>query len=118
MPRHPPYALNNLTTHNNPTLDKKPAHPAPRRERTVPAKDARVHCAVLNQQTATTPTGPTRPEHPHRRSAVWNPERPCTEKSCPPRRTGPAPSGPNSVPTNPVPPATLRSTHPPRRVPY
>src|SRR3954453_4966030 len=33
MPRHPPYALNNLTnTQTNPTLDKKPAHPAPKGE--------------------------------------------------------------------------------------
>src|SRR3954453_18835808 len=59
MPRHPPYALNNLTN-TQIQHSTKNQHTPPRKRADRAGKDARVHCAVLNQQTATTPTGPTR----------------------------------------------------------
>src|SRR5690242_12491014 len=44
MPRHPPYALSNLTTHNHPTRQT-----ARRRNHSIKQLDARIHCAILNQ---------------------------------------------------------------------
>src|SRR3954453_736663 len=103
MPRHPPCALNNLTnTTTTTTLDKnQPEHPKRRPSR----KDARVHCAVLNQQTATTPNGPTRPEPPTRDPALWNQERPCHEKAPATRFPGPRVPLPQD-PTACLPPPT------------
>src|SRR3954451_16385684 len=94
MPRHPPYALNNLTNtqHNSTKTD-----PNARRHRI--GKDARVHCAVLNQQTATTPAAPPDPDPPRGAGGV----RPGTvlrrTSTLPHTGTSSAPSGPNSVPT-------------------
>src|SRR4051794_1071827 len=94
MPRHPPYALNNLTNtqHNSTKTD-----PNARRHRI--GKDARVHCAVLNQQTATTPAAPPDPD-PHQGPAMCDRERSCAEEApTPTQGTSSTPSGPNSVPT-------------------
>src|SRR4051812_45885214 len=83
-------------------------------------KDARVHCAVLNQQPATTPhrPHPTRPPPPGGQTSRRCETRdgPDEETSPPGGRlaptppTGSAPPGPNSVPTNPPPAA--RPPHP------
>src|SRR3954453_19846358 len=54
VPRHPPFALDNLTTEN---------------------KDARVHCAILNQQPTHNPHGhpPDHQEHnPSQGRLIWH----------------------------------------------
>src|SRR4051812_36012621 len=101
MPRHPPYALNNLTNTQNSTLDKNRTHHL--RKSSAPGKDARVHCAVLNQQTATGHHTTASPGTPR---AVRQPDRPRHKKATS------APSGPNSVPTTPELPRSPVSTHP------
>ena len=76
MPRHPPYALKNLTTQdtqsrtcNSETTTSRPTtlttNTHPQRSRSV-AIDARVHCAVPKTQTATT----HQPDRPHLVQAV------------------------------------------------
>src|SRR3954453_1479155 len=113
MPRHPPCALNNLTNTTTTTLDKnRPEH----RKRRPSRKDARVHCAVLNQQTATTPNGPTRPEPPTRDPALGNQERPCHEKAPATRFPGPRVPLPQD-PTACLPPPTSSAArfHAPHR---
>ena len=109
MPRHPPCALNNLTNTQKQTLDKnRPEHHQGIRA----GKDARVHCAVLNQQTATTPPGPTRPGPPTR-------GRRCETRDGPARRSPrnrnrfrvPLPQDPTACLRNPT-RVSRRSTHP------
>jgi hypothetical protein len=117
-------------------------HPAPSEEDTRPAneagnlqansakqrsKDARVHCAVLNDQPVTPGGDPTSPDpppqgHPPQGGdgrAVWDPGGPGRGERLhhPPgpqadQMTGSAPSGPNSVPTTPVLPLRPRSSPP------
>ena len=73
MPRHPPCALNNLTTK---------------------IKDARVHCAVLKKRAGEDPDSPQRlPQETVRRGS--HPEATCASR---PEGRPAVPSGPNSVP--------------------
>src|SRR4051794_22977753 len=78
-------------------------------------EDARVHCAVLNQQPGTRP-------HPHRQTpppGEWYDRRSTLQDNAPTHGTTeaiqgrPAPSGPNSVPTTTTPPRP-RSPPPPQ----
>jgi hypothetical protein len=105
------------------TNKKRTRPPPPTRERAMcrrsSIQDARVHCAVLKQQPDTTPRRPHRPRPPattrrHEDRTVWDPERPGQRKRAPPpaeARSGPVPSGPNSVPTTTTGP---RPPSPPR----
>jgi hypothetical protein len=116
MPRHPPYALNNLTnTQTNSTLDKKPAHSLSEKRNRAGKRCSRPLCSSQ-------PTNSHHPDRPHPTRtppqevgglepgmALRQRKPPDTPPGGAP---GPAPSGPNSVPTDPVPPPTLRSTHP------
>ena len=112
VPRHPPCALNNLTN----TQQHMPRRRAPtgsnRSRAARHRQDARVHCAVLNDQTATTPRAPPTPILTGCRrygTGLALPETPAPTPEKPPR-AGPAPSGPNSVPTHPRPaPAQLHT---------
>src|SRR3954452_14567188 len=119
MPRHPPCALNNLTNTQPKQLATKTSHHHPHQGESSAAgqiKDARVHCAVLNQQPATTPGGRTRPDPPTGGPALYDPrwprhqESPRNPRGFPPGATKSAPSGPNSVPTDSPTTTHLRST--------
>src|SRR4051794_2616680 len=114
MPRHPPYALNNLTNTQNPTLDKKPAHPAPKGE---PCRQKMLASTVqfsTNKQPPTPqPAPPARPNG--RRCGTRDGPAPEKAPDTPPGGApGPAPSGPNSVPTTTT--RTLRPRSTPRPV--
>src|SRR5690349_7526875 len=79
VPRHPPFALNNLTYRK---------------------QDARVHCAILNQQPTHNPTAPhqppgTQPTKADRLSDTVCETRPCLDSS--EKTTEVVPSGPNRV---------------------
>src|SRR5689334_257529 len=113
MPRHPPYALNNLTnTQQNNSTKNQPEHPKA-------FEPAKMLASTVQFSTNNQPPPPPAPPCPHQRREVWNQGWPCTEKAPQPPHgaCGPAPSGPNSVPTTTHPPAP-RSPHPPEGVPY
>src|SRR3954453_7708717 len=115
VPRHPPCALNNLTTQkphpHPPALHPKAENPAspggPITKLSTESEDARVHCAVLNVRPATAPTPPPDPTPP---AGGMDGTETGTALSEGPR--SPAPSGPNSVPTTPRPPTTPIHTPP------
>ena len=70
-------------------------------------KDARVHCAVLNVRPDTDQVTPPDPPTPRRvRQRYEMQTGPDTRQQSLPRRGWPAPSGPNSVPTNQPPAPT------------
>src|SRR3954469_3533603 len=104
VPRHPPCALNNLAT-------QKTAHPPPEgndlcgptQTPATESEDARVHCAVLNVQPATHPPPPPNPAHPSGHTSGTRTRQAPTQgnQPHPDNPGGPAPSGPNSVPTTP-----------------
>ena len=83
--------------------------------RRTPLHDARVHCAVLNQQPDIPPTTPPPDTHPPKEVNR------CGERGrTPTRKTNPSqagPSGPNSAPSIPhsKPPAVHTHPHPPRK---
>src|SRR3954465_6212473 len=110
VPRHPPCALNNLTnTHtscSNSSCSTKPRPSPGEPAHARGTKDARVHCAVLNDPPAPRPDRPHQPPAtPHTREAASR----CEIRNGPGQRTTDsrsAPSGPNSVPTTPRTPPT------------
>jgi hypothetical protein len=65
VPRHPPCALNNLTTQKTPHNERPEGHLlcGPTNSATE-SEDARVHCAVLNERPDTTPDDPAGPAPP------------------------------------------------------
>src|SRR3954467_651602 len=68
VPRHPPCALNNLTTQKPPIHARKDMHERAYKpfNHTKSQKDARVHCAVLNDPPDTGHPTPRRPAPPTR----------------------------------------------------
>src|SRR3954449_10192243 len=71
VPRHPPCALNNLATQKNrPTHPRKEAMRRAYNSAKQRNEDARVHCAVLNQQPETRPHSTARPTPHTRETAV------------------------------------------------
>src|SRR5687768_16206153 len=102
-----------LTTWPHKKPHPRPPEGSPEREPTktlvTESEDARVHCAVLNVRPVTDPAPPPDPPSPRERRRYE--ERSALSEGRPPGSPGgPAPSGPNSVPTD-------RST-PVHRVPH
>jgi hypothetical protein len=100
VPRHPPCALNNLATQNLQTTNPHPRHRTPPTRRQAPhnagtrgpelSKDARVHCAVLNERPATPHTTPPNPTSPQTVSGTRR-EEPRHEGTPHPREKGAGP---------------------------
>src|SRR4051812_15661162 len=88
---------------------KKTAHPPPEgndlcgptQTPATESEDARVHCAVLNVRPATHPHAPAGPRASHRTHERYENQAGPDRRNNPTRKPpgGPAPSGPNSVPT-------------------
>ena len=108
VPRHPPCALNNLTTRPTKTRTPPRTHtPTARTIHGAEPKDARVHSAVLNLRPDTHPNPPPDPPPHTGTTAVREQAGPDTRNTdhTPTPGGRPVPSGPNSAPTTtPAPP--------------
>jgi hypothetical protein len=106
VPRHPPCALNNLTTQKSRTLAPgRKRLCGPTRTLVTESEDARVHCAVLNVRPVTIHVIPPVPQGPSGLRRYEMQDGPDDEVE-----RFPVPSGPNSVPTTRTPPRPPRST--------
>src|SRR3954447_2913173 len=127
VPRHPPCALNNLTTQQPPTRraptphtrgSRQPRTGGPTNKRTYKQKDlhtkkdARVHCAVLNEQTATGARSTARPRKPP--GGTTDPPALSRSHTRPPHRgeTGPFPQDPTACLPPPPTPGPVPRTPP------